>query len=386
MRNFKIFLASLFSLFLCTTLFVGTIHAQSTEDQLNDIRKKIEETERLIADTRQRAQTLQNEIIYQNKQIELTTLKISETEKEIESLSAQINNLEVSLSRISEVFSQRVVASYKLKRLGEPLTLLLGADSVTDFVYRLHYLQKFQENDRNTLIQMQTTQSNYEGQREKREELKIKLEEQGKKLESQKNQKTHLLQVTKNDEKKFQQLLAAAKAELEAIQAIIAGRGSETKVGSIAQGSRIASIISGSSCNSSGAHMHFIVSKNGTTENPFNHLKSVDYENCSGSSCNSGDGDPFNPQGSWDWPIYPKIKFSQGYGSTWAVNNVSWLRQIYSFHNGIDINSDNSEVRAVRSGTLYRGSYSGSGGCALRYVRVDHDESDLETFYLHINY
>lgn len=366
-----------------TVLPVANVHADC--DQLCEINKKIEETEKLLADTQNRKNTLQNEITYQDKQIELTTLKISQTEKEIESLSGQINNLEISLSGLSEVFASRVVASYKIKRLGEPVTLLLSANNVSDFISRLHYLQKIQANDRETLIQMQTTQSNYEGQREKREELKTKLESQSTKLASQKAQKQNLLQVTKNDEKKYQQLLASAKAELEAIQAIIAGRGSETKVGGVSQGTRIASIISGSSCNSSGAHVHFIVSKNGVTENPFNHLKSIDYENCSGSSCGSDDGDPFSPSGSWDWPISPKVKFSQGYGTTWAVNN-SWVGKIYNLHNGIDISSDSSEVKAVRSGTLYRGSYSGSGGCSLRYVRIDHDDSDLETFYLHINY
>ena len=358
----------------------------TTEDDLNKIKDKIAETEKLIEETQKRAVTLQNEITYQDKQIELTTLKISQTEKEIESLSGQINNLEISLSGLSDVFAARVVASYKIKRLGEPLTLLLSSNNVSDFISKFYYLRKIQINDRETLIQMQTTQSNYEGQRAKREELKTKLESQSAKLAAQKTQKTYLLQVTKNDEKKFQQLLASAKAELEAIQAIIAGRGTETQVGPVSQGTRIASVIQGASCNSGGAHLHFIVSKNGITENPFNHLKSVDYENCSGSSCGSSDGDPFNPQGSWDWPISPKIKLSQGYGPTWAVNNVSWLRQIYSFHNGIDINSDNPEVRAVRNGTLYRGSYSGSSGCALRYIRVDHGDSDLDTFYLHINY
>ncbi|MBI4028819.1 MAG: hypothetical protein HY376_00410 [Candidatus Blackburnbacteria bacterium] len=358
----------------------------SAEQRLEDIKKKIAETEGLLSQNQKQQVTLANEIAYQDNQIKLTSLKISATEQEIDTLSGQINQLEVSLSDLSNAFSKRVVATYKIAREGTPITLLLTADNVNEFVSRFYYLQRVQKNDHDTLIQLQTTQLNYEVQREKREQLKTKLETQKTKLASQKAQKQQLLSVTKNDEKKFQQLLASAKAELEAIQAIIAGRGSETKVGSISQGSRIASIIQGSSCNSGGAHTHFIVSKNGITENPFNYLKSVDYENCSGSSCNSGDGDPFNPSGSWDWPIAPKIKLTQGYGSTWAVNNVSWLRQIYSFHNGIDINSDNAEVRTVKNGTLYRGSYSGSSGCALRYVRVDHDDSDLDTFYLHINY
>ena len=121
-------------------------------------------------------------------------------------------------------------------------------------------------------------------------------------------------------------------------------------------------------------------------QNPFSYLKNgVDFENCSGSSCGSSDGDSFNPSGSWDWPINPRVKYSQGYGPTWATRNT-WVGNIYNFHNGIDINSPSSEIKAVRSGTLYRGSYSGSNGCRLRYVRVHHDENGMDTYYLHINY
>ena len=199
--------------------------------------------------------------------------------------------------------------------------------------------------------------------------------------------KAILLEQTRSDEKKYQQLLSSARAEFEAIQAIIAGKGTEEEVGKVSQGARIATVIQGPSCNSSGPHVHFIVRQGTSTQNPFSYLRAgVDYENCSGSSCGSADGDSFNPGGSWDWPVNPKIKYSQGYGSTWAVRNT-WVGRVYQFHNGIDINGvSSSEVKAVRSGVLFRGSYSGSSGCRLRYVRVDHDDSDIDTLYLHINY
>ena len=217
--------------------------------------------------------------------------------------------------------------------------------------------------------------------------MQEQLEVQKKNLDAQKKAKAYLLQVTKNDEKKYQQLLARAKAEYEAIQAITAGKGVETKVGKVNEGEKIASIIQGTSCNSSGTHLHFMVRSGTTALNPFNYLSpNISYENCSGSSCGSGDGDSFNPSGSWNWPINGPIKFSQGFGATWAIRN-SWVGRIYSFHNGIDINSESSStIKAVKSGTLYRGSYSGGGGCRLRYVRVDHDDSNLDTLYLHVNY
>lgn len=263
---------------------------------------------------------------------------------------------------------------------------ILAADNLESLVSTYHYLKRIQDADQMLMDKLQNAQDTYKKEKTEQEDLQSQLEEQKKVLDGQKLAKGKLLEQTKNDEKKYQQLLAATQSEFDAIQAILAGRGEETKVGKISQGSKIASIIQGPSCNSSGSHLHFIVSKNGVTSNPFQYLKSgMSAENCSGSSCGSGDGDSFSPTGSWDWPISGPIKYTQGYGTTWAVRNT-YVGRIYNFHNGIDINSASSEVRAVRSGTLYRGSYGGSGGCRLRYVRVHHDEGDIDTFYLHINY
>jgi hypothetical protein len=272
-------------------------------------------------------------------------------------------------------------------RLGKPILMIVTADDLSDIVSSFHYLQKIQEADKDLLDRLGAAQTTYKEEKEEQEDLQIQLEEQKSALDVQKAAKNNLLLITRNDEKRYQELLAAARAEFEAIQAIIAGKGDESEVGPISEGEVIASIIQGASCNSSGMHLHFIVSENGSTQNPFSHLRGgVDYENCSGSSCGSSDGDPFNPGGSWNWPISPKIKFSQGYGSTWAVRNT-WVGRIYQFHNGIDINNETAaDVRAVKAGTLFRGSYTGYNGCRLRYVRVDHDDSNLDTFYLHINY
>jgi murein DD-endopeptidase MepM/ murein hydrolase activator NlpD len=119
-----------------------------------------------------------------------------------------------------------------------------------------------------------------------------------------------------------------------------------------------------------------MVQNNSGVQNPFSYLKSVDYDNDSG-------GDSFNPTGSWDWPIRPRIDFNQGYGKTWAIANT-WVKRIYSFHNGIDISSQDTSVYATHKGTLFRGAFK--GGCTLKYVRVENKADNIETYYLHVNY
>jgi len=323
-------------------------------------------------------------------QIYQTTAEINKLEEDISTLSVKIGNLDVSLDQLTEILVKRIAETYKKGRI-DSLALLFSSNNFSEFVSRFKYLRVIQLNDRKILTQMQAVRTNYADQRTVKEEKQAELEAAKAKLESQKavlaQQKAdreRLLLATQNDEKLYQQLISRAKTELIAIQGILAGQGKEIEVGSVSEGQKIATLISGASCNSSGTHLHFMVTQNGSTLNPFNYLNaSISVENCSGSSCGSGDGDPFNPSGSWNWPLSSPIKFSQGYGSTWAVAHT-WVGRIYSFHNGIGISSDSLEVKAVKAGTLYQGVYG--VGCSLTYVRVDHDDSDLDTLYLHVNY
>ena len=384
-KIFKILLSFL----ICTSFFLTTkfIFAQTSDEKLQELQKQIEEYQNQITRLKSQALTLSNQIAQYDAQIKLTTLKIEETQEKIDQLGGRIDTLEVSLQALTEAFSSRVAETYKMSRVGEPFLMMISAPNLTEAVNRYHYLQKIQASDHDLMMRLQGAQTTYKDQKKEQEDLQQQLNIQKENLDAQKKAKANLLEVTRNDEKRYQQLLAQARAEYEAIQAIIAGKGEEEEVGKVTEGQKIATVIQGSSCNSSGSHLHFMVSQGGTALNPFSYLNgSISYDNCSGSSCGSGDGDSFSPSGSWNWPLNSPIKFSQGFGYTWAVQNT-WVGRIYSSHNGIDINNEgNSEVKAVRAGTLYRGSYLGASGCRLRYVRVDHDDSDLNTYYLHINY
>ena len=367
--------------------FSPRIYAQSPEERLqqltDEIQKYESELQRLVA----QKNTLSNQIAQYDAQIKLTTLKISQTEEKITLLGGRIEQLQGSLESLMTAFVVRANQTYKMSRFSEPYLLFISSKSLSDVVSTYHYLKRIQEADRDLLNRLKTARETYIDQKNEQETLQKELEKQKATLAAQRVAKDQLLTQTKNDEKRYQSLLAEAKAEFEAIQAILAGKGQEEKVGHVNEGDKIATIIAGPSCNSSGEHLHFMVVQNRNTLNPFNYLRGgVSYDNCSGSSCGSSDGDSFNPGGSWIWPINEKIRFSQGYGSTWAVRNT-WVGNVYSFHNGIDIDSESSlNVKAVKSGDLYRGSYAGISGCRLRYVRVDHDDSDLDTYYLHINY
>lgn len=369
------------------TPFNKSLFAETETEKLERLAKEIESYERELKRLNSQSTTLSNQIAQYDAQIKLTTLKIEQTKEKIALLGGRIYQLETSLEALTKAFTSRVVKTYKMTRVNEPILMMVTSPDLGAYFSSFHYLRKIQASDRELLFRLENAQLAYEEEKKVQENLQNELNDQKLALDSQKAAKAKLLEQTRNDEKRYQQLLQAARAEFEAIQAIIAGKGEEVEVGKVGKGERIASVIQGASCNSSGEHLHFIVKNGNQTQNPFNYLKGgIDYQNCSGPSCDSPDADPFNPSGSWDWPISPRIKFTQGYGSTWATRNT-WVGNIYKFHNGIDIKSESSpEVRAVEAGILFRGSYTGYNGCRLRYVRVDHENSDLETLYLHINY
>lgn len=392
-KTFFIFLSA-FLTFLASYGVVA--YAQSSN--ASDLQSKIQELEGKVTELRNQGNSLSAQIGVMDNQIKLTEYRMNATQQEItdisldiDSASKRMSNLEGSLDNVSKVLINRIQETYKTGNV-DPLQLILTSDNIGEVIARVNYLKVVQAHDKRILYDTQQAKNDYENQKNileskkvKVEALKVQLEGYTVQLDSDKKTKEKLLADTKGQEKNYQALLANARAEYEAIQNIVAGGGAETKVREVTQGERIASIIPGPSCNSGGAHLHFIVNKNGGTQNPFGYLKGIDSENCSGSSCGSGDADPFNPSGDWDWPIGGPIRMNQGYGSTWAVRN-SYVGQIYSFHNGIDITGSSYEVKAVKPGTLYQGSYTGGNGCRLRYVKVAHPDLGLSTLYLHINY
>lgn len=363
-----------------------------------EVNKTIEELTRKITQLQQEENTLSKQITLLDSQISLTTLRINSIRSaiskltiEIDELAGEIERLEEMLTRRTELVLRRIPESYKRRNTSQ-FGMLFLSNSFSDFIGRVKYISTIQEHDAALLFQLKATQNNFEERKGLREEkkaaqekLKKQLEQESASLARQKKDKQLLLVQTRNSEAVYQQLLAQALAEKQAIKAILTGGGSEVEVGSIGGGDKIASIIQGQSCNSGGTHVHFIVGRNNNPENPFLSLKGVPYDNCSGDSCGDSSGDPFNPSGTWDWPIDTPIKFTQGYGKTWAINHT-WVGQVYQFHDGIDISGSSLTVRAVQPGILYRGSYVGRNGCSLKYVKVKHKDSDLTTYYLHVNY
>jgi len=372
-------------IFLLLLFTVKPVFAVDTDE----LQKKADEYSAQIARLETEKNTLSQQIKIMDSQIVLNQIKINQTENqitklegEIRVLSEDIGKLDLNLNQLTSVFIEQINQNYRIQKQGPPIANFLF-NKFNSFWEQRKYMLTIQKKSQETIIGMETVRTTKDIQKNEKEtkqreleELKTNLAAQKSNLDKQKASKNTLLEVTKNSESKYQQMLDQVRAELAAIEGILAGNGEETMVGSVNAGDKIASVITGSSCNSSGTHLHFMVQSNNRVQNPFSYLKAVDYDNDSG-------GDPFNPSGSWDWPIRPRIDFNQGYGKTWAITNT-WVKRIYSFHNGIDISSADTSVFTPHKGILYRGAFK--GGCTLKYVRVENKADNIETYYLHVNY
>ncbi|AKM82875.1 hypothetical protein A2422_02795 [Candidatus Woesebacteria bacterium RIFOXYC1_FULL_31_51] len=367
--------AFFFSLFL--TLLAFFTFGVKAQECTGDLNQRISCYESNLTKLGNSSKTLSSQIYQFDAQIRLTTLKITQTEEQISLLSGRIDQLEGSLGSLTSAYSERVVETYKMGRVGDPFFLLISSSNLSEVFSRYSYLKKIQEADKGLLQRLQKVQDTYKEEKVSQEDLQAKLETQQKQLNSQKLSKAKLLEITKNDEKKYQSLLAKARAELEAIQSILVGRGQEIESGKIDEGSRIASIISGASPCSSGGHLHFEVVKDKNHQNPASFLssRSVIWDNSPDS--------PFSFTGSWQWPINEPIRITQGYGMTYYAAKLNYYNG--APHTGVDmINISDYTVKAVKPGVLYKGAIACGGG-TLRYVRVKQDDG-YDTYYLHINY
>ena len=230
--NEKKLTLGLVALYLAFVFFGGLImgrgsfvFADDNADKLGELNRQIEEYERQIKDLKSKANTLSNQIAQFNAQIKLTELKINQTQEQITLLGGRIDQLRLSLADLQNAFQMRAVETYRLSRTNEIALLFLSLTDLRQAMAKYHYLIKIQEADRNLLTRLQAAQETYTNQKTELEDLNQVLGVQKETLDNQKNSKNNLLGATRNDEKKFQQLLSEAKAQLSALRRYVLSQG-----------------------------------------------------------------------------------------------------------------------------------------------------------------
>lgn len=383
-------------------------------DKLSDTQDLIKEYEAKILQLRAEEHSLANQIAQMDSEIYVTSLRIQESEvvleqkkEELEELSVDIEKVTERIERLGEsmdfqqgVFGERVRAAYKSSTRLSPLEMFMSSsgESLGDLIFRYKYLQVLEERDRELLGQMEKTRDNYQVQQQylnqkklRVEEVKAQVEKEMAFLEQQKvdlvvqqQDKAYLLQVTQNDEAKYQELLSIAYAEMRAIEAIFASLdfsdGEEVEKGDViaVMGN------TGYPVCSTDTHLHFEVREDGTPVNPARYLedRSVVNDTCVEGAC---DNLP-NFSGDWEWPMRDTVYITQVFGrSVFARTIRGSIMYEYSggIHTGIDMyNNSNTLIYAPEGGVAIKSSgYCGSS--VYNYVAIDHGD-DVVSLYLHV--
>jgi peptidoglycan hydrolase CwlO-like protein len=355
------------SLLLSICLFFSFNPTLVLSEDTSELQTKINEYSQKLKELGTSKNTLANQIKLLDSQYQLTLLKITQTEnsitaleKEIADLSVEIGKLEKEINQLSVNYINQIIQSYKLQKKYPSFAYLLS-DNLNTFLEQHQYLSSIQTNSKQNLIDMETVRYSYDQQKiakEKKQtelvELQKTLATQKSSLITQKESKSTLLEITKNDEKKYQLLKQAAEQELSALLSAKFVEKKEVKKGEILG-------LMGNTGYSFGAHLHF-----GLYSLKESEISSWLYVN---------DIDSMGYINQYGWPMDdPTI--TQGRGAT----KYAYL---YSdrFHHGIDMVSTNKIIKAVNDGVAY--FYRNEGSSLGNHVKLFHSDGKM-TLYLHM--
>lgn len=253
MKKFVIIFLTFFLLVTRTIAFVsadetptpspsptGSISGTPTPDQsqVSQLQNQINDLQSKIAGTQAQEKTLSSTIAVMDNQIKLTQLRISSTQQQIGELTAnittantKISTLQGSLTNITKVLLQRIVATYKAGKI-ETAQAVLASNNLNELVERTSYLQIVQKHDKELMYDTQQAQNDYANQKqifetEKRqvEALQSQLQQYNDQLDKQKQDKQTLLTQTQGDEASYQRQLAAAQAQLASFSSFVTSQG-----------------------------------------------------------------------------------------------------------------------------------------------------------------
>ncbi len=217
--------------------------------ELQQLRKKIEEQERVLDSTRKRKVTLQNQIQILDQQIELSNLQLQALTRQIETTSAEMSRIngdlvgaEVEIFDSKKVLREAIKEAYVRKRVGL-LEVLVGSSNLSEFMSQVEYITTIEGRITNTISILQDlndTLSAKKGELEKadRDLKQLQASEQLEhgNLSVQQVSKEALLTDATLTEAEYQRRLEEAVVEQQKLESEIAQLAASSRRNALNQG------------------------------------------------------------------------------------------------------------------------------------------------------
>lgn len=339
-KYFKKFLAVTLAF---SMLFVQVANAKTLSElknEQNELKAKQQETQNALNENKQKQQTISAEIESLDKTVAEAQAALDEIETQLNDVTARLAESEVQLKEATdkkdaqlESFEGRIKFLHENGSIGY-LQIILSAESFTDFLTRIQYVNDIMNYDNNLLSELQKTENEIEQKTaeiaEDKAQVEVLVAEQKAKTEEY-NTKLAEKQATYNqyklDAAAYEQELASWEKASEEVESLIA------------QATAAAS------------------------------------RRSSATSSGSSSGNVTYTGGQFAWPVPGRSYISSGYGYR--------ARPIGSgseFHTGYDIPASyGANIVAAEAGTVIYASYMNGYGYT---VMIDHG-GGLVTLYGH---
>lgn len=202
--------------------------------QYDELQKEIEQYQKIISDTKAKANTIQGDVTILNAQIAKAQAEINQRTASINTLASTINQKSKTIATLESRLQDGRASLAKLlreKSYGDNTSLVvlaLSGGTLTDFFQnadRIDSIDEELQNKFNELRGVKTqTQSEKEAlakQQAQQQDAKKEVEAKKTVIDSSKKEKTNLLNATKQDEAAYNKVLADRQAKAAAIRAAL---------------------------------------------------------------------------------------------------------------------------------------------------------------------
>ncbi len=191
--------------------------AQQLSQEIDALSSQIADSRERIEDLRDEEDTLKNQLEILDAEINQSEAELRQTEEEIAGVEEQIADTEEELAFTEKLIKEHGRTLYKE---GTPSTLevLFASDNFNDFINRQEYLERAKEGLNEAAQDVVALKKELELEQESLNVLMIEQEAQRDSIQYRISEQERLLEQTRGEEERYQELVESQEEELRSLR------------------------------------------------------------------------------------------------------------------------------------------------------------------------